>query len=238
MTNSITEALSANRYPGRGIVIGMSADGRRAVSAYFIMGRSENSRNRVFVADGDGVLIRPHDPARVSDPSLIIYRPLAVLGNTTVVTNGDQTDTIAEELLNGGSFEQALRRRTYEPDTPNYTPRISGLIERTAGGFSYRLSILKRLNAESAACLRQFFEYEPRAGIGHFIHTYNGDGEPLPSFCGEPRMLAINDSADIEAYAAALWQSLNADNRVALVLRYISLADGSAQTAIINRHRV
>lgn len=228
--------LSTNAYPGRGIVIGKSADGTKAVTAYFIMGRSENSRNRVFVEDGAGIRTQAFDPAKLTDPSLIIYAPVRVLGNKTIVTNGDQTDTIYKGMDVQLSFEQSLRAREFEPDGPNYTPRISGIMHIENGGFNYAMSILKSNNGNPEACNRYTFAYEnPVAGEGHFIHTYMCDGNPLPSFEGEPKLVEIN--ADIDTFADMLWKNLNAENKVSLFVRYIDLATGGYESRIINKNQ-
>ena len=212
---NLSEELSGCAYPGRGIVIGKSEDGKKAVTAYFIMGRSENSRNRVFVTDGDGIRTQAFDPSKLTDPSLIIYAPVRVLGNKTIVTNGDQTDTIYEGMDKQLTFEQSLRSREFEPDAPNYTPRISGIMHIEDGNFSYAMSILKSNNGNGAACNRYTYAYEkPVAGEGHFIHTYMHDGNPLPSFEGEPKLVEIPD--DIDAFTELLWSSLNEDNKVSL----------------------
>ena len=203
---SLEQELKQNAYPGRGIVIGQSANGKYAVTAYFIMGRSENSRNRVFVEDGDGIRTQAFDPSKLSDPSLIIYAPVRVLGNKTIVTNGDQTDTIYELMDKQMTFEQALRTREFEPDAPNYTPRISGIMHVDQGNYSYAMSILKSNNGNGASCNRYTFAYQqPVAGEGHFIHTYQCDGDPLPSFEGEPKLVAIPD--DMKAFTDMLWNS-------------------------------
>ena len=200
---SLAQELSGTSYPGRGIVIGKSADGKYAVTAYFIMGRSENSRNRVFVEDGEGIRTQAFDPSKLSDPSLIIYAPVRVLGNKTIVTNGDQTDTIYELMDKQQTFEQALRTREFEPDGPNYTPRISGIMHIEDGSYNYAMSILKSNNGNPDQCNRYTFSYtNPIAGEGHFIHTYMGDGNPLPSFEGEPELIAVSD--DIEEYTNCL----------------------------------
>ena len=228
--------LSTNVYPGRGIVIGKSADGTKAVTAYFIMGRSENSRNRVFVEDGAGIRTQAFDPSKLTDPSLIIYAPVRVLGNKTIVTNGDQTDTIYAGMDVQLSFEQSLRAREFEPDGPNYTPRISGIMHIENGGFNYAMSILKSNNGNPEACNRYTFAYEnPVAGEGHFIHTYMCDGNPLPSFEGEPKLVEIN--ADIDTFADMLWKNLNAENKVSLFVRYIDLATGGYESRIINKNQ-
>jgi IMP cyclohydrolase len=236
MTEQITTLLKNNSYPGRGLFIGMSEDAAFAVIGYFIMGRSTNSRNRIFCEEGANIMIKPFDESKVEDPSLIIYYPLRVLGSETVVSNGDQTDTIAHFLQQGETFAAALRTRTYEPDTPNFTPRISGIASYNQGAFSYKFSILKRWRADNPACVRQFFEYEPLAGQGHFIHTYTEDGNPLPSFNGEPTVVSLAGAADIDCFATHVWDSLNADNKVSLVVRAINLADHACQTKIINRN--
>lgn len=233
---NIYEELKNNSYPGRGIVIGKSADGKKAVAAYFIMGRSANSRNRVFVEDGDGIRTQAFDPSKLEDPHLIIYAPVRVLGNKTIVTNGDQTDTIYELMNQQLTFEQSLRTREFEDDAPNYTPRISGIIKTDNGGFNYAMSILKSDNGNPDSCLRYTFSYKtPIAGEGRFIHTYMGDGSPLPSFSGEPKLVAIPD--DIDEFTNGLWDSLNEDNKVSLFVRYIDLASGDTDTRIINKNK-
>ena len=233
---SLKNELSGNSYPGRGIIIGKSADGKHAITAYFIMGRSENSRNRVFVEDGEGIRTQAFDPSKLTDPSLIIYAPVRVLGNKTIVTNGDQTDTIYELMDKQQTFEQALRTREFEPDAPNYTPRISGIMHIENGKFNYAMSILKSNNGDPSSCNRYTFAYEnPAAGEGHFIHTYKCDGNPLPSFEGEPKLIAIPD--DMDAFAGNLWNSLNAENKVSLFVRYIDIATGTYETKIINKNQ-
>ena len=232
---SIEKELQGNSYPGRGIIIGKSADGTKAVTAYFIMGRSENSRNRVFVEEGEGIRTQAFDPSKMVDPSLIIYAPVRVLGDTTIVTNGDQTDTVYDQMLAGKTFEESLRIREFEPDAPNYTPRISGIIERK-DGYQYALSILKSADGNPDSCHRYTYAYEkPVPGEGHFIHTYMHDGNPLPSFEGEPKLIAIPD--DMDAFADSLWNSLNADNKVSLFVRYIDIATGTYETKIINKNQ-
>lgn len=226
--------LSGNPYPGRGVLLGCSADGRRAVIAYFIMGRSENSRNRVFEITEDGIRTKAFDESRMTDPSLIIYHPVRVVDGTTIVTNGDQTDTVADAFRSGGSWVRALRTREFEPDGPNYTPRISGMV-RPDG--SYRLAILKSADGNPACCRRFFYEYDaPIAGQGHFISTYQTDGDPLPSFEGEPRTVELGDET-AAALADRLWNSLNADNKVSLFVRTIDLTTGQTDTAIKNKHQ-
>ena len=232
---SIENELKNNAYPGRGIIIGKSADGTKAVTAYFIMGRSSNSRNRIFSVEGEGIRTEAFDPSKLEDPSLIIYAPVRVLGNDTIVTNGDQTDTIFDGLKAGLTFEQSLRSREFEPDGPNYTPRISGVMTVADGKYDYQMSILKSNNGNPDACNRYTYSYEnPVNGEGHFIHTYMHDGNPLPSFEGEPKLVAIPD--DMEAFANMLWTSLNEDNKVSLFVRYIDIATGTYETKIINKN--
>lgn len=231
----LVKELSSNAYPGRGIVIGKTPDGTKAVTAYFIMGRSENSRNRVFVKDGEGIRTQAFDPDKLVDPSLIIYAPVRVLGNKTIVTNGDQTDTIYELMDKQMTFEQALRTREFEPDAPNYTPRISGIMHIENGKYNYALSILKSNNGDPQSCNRYTFAYtNPTAGEGHFIHTYKCDGDPLPSFEGEPKLVETVD--DIDEYTNLLWTNLNADNKVSLFVRYIDIATGQYESRIVNKH--
>ncbi len=235
MKNLATE-LKENAYPGRGIVIGKSADGRKAVAGYFIMGRSENSRNRVFVSEGEGIRTEAYDPSKLVDPSLIIYAPVRVLGNKTIVTNGDQTDTIYEGMDKQLTFEQSLRTREFEPDGPNYTPRISGIMHIENGMFNYAMSILKSNNGNPDACNRYTFAYEnPVAGEGHFIHTYMHDGNPLPSFEGEPKWVSIPD--DIDEFTDMLWTNLNRENKVSLFVRFIDIQTGKYETRIVNKNK-
>ena len=232
---SLMQDLKQNSYPGRGLVLGRTEDGAKAVIAYFIMGRSTNSRNRIFVEDGAGIRTQAFDPSKMVDPSLIIYSPVRVLGNTTIVTNGDQTDTIYEGLEKGLTFEQSLRSRTFEPDGPNFTPRISGEIVLADGGFTYDMSILKSNNGDPEETLRFTFSYDcPKAGEGHFIHTYQGDGSPLPSFEGEP--VPVEISGDIDSFTKAVWENLNEDNKVSLFVRFIDPKDGSCESRIVNRN--
>lgn len=233
----IAKELNGNSYPGRGIVIGRSADGKCAVTAYFIMGRSENSRNRIFVEDGRGIRTQAFAPSKLTDPSLIIYSPVRVLGNKTIVTNGDQTDTIYDMMNNQLTFEQALRTREFEPDAPNYTPRISGIIKvQDNRNFNYALSILKSANGNPDSCQRFTFTYKnPLNGEGHFIHTYMGDGNPLPSFEGEPKLVEISGS--IDEFTDILWNNLNEDNKVSLFVRYINLETGKEETKIVNKNK-
>lgn len=233
---SIEQELKGNAYPGRGIIIGKSEDGTKAITAYFIMGRSENSRNRIFVEDGEGIRTQAFDPSKLTDPSLIIYAPVRVLGNKTIVTNGDQTDTIYEGMDHQMTFEQSLRSREFEPDAPNYTPRISGIMHVEHGVYNYAMSILKSDNGNSDSCLRYTFAYEnPQAGEGRFIHTYQCDGNPLPSFVGEPKKIAI--SGEIDAFTDLLWNSLNEENKVSLFVRFIDIASGAYETRIVNKNQ-
>ena len=232
--NRIGDLLHGNSYVGRGIVIGKSENGKSAVFAYFIMGRSENSRNRIFTECGSEVIIRPFDESRVEDPSLIIYSPIKGCGNALVVTNGDQTDTIVGFLQRGKSFEEALETREFEPDAPNFTPRISGMAEFADGGFRYKMSILKSENAEGSECARYSFSYRPIAGLGHFIHTYNCDGNPIPTFTGEPERVAVPD--DIDEFTSEIWNCLDADNRISLYVRYIDLETHRETSRMINKY--
>lgn len=232
----ISKELSENSYPGRGIIIGKSEDGKNAVIAYFIMGRSENSRNRIFVETKDGIKTQAFDEAKLEDPSLIIYSPVRVLGNKTIVTNGDQTDTIYDLMNQQLTFEQALRTREFEPDAPNYTPRISGIVKSGNGKFSYALSILKSANGNPESCQRFTFSYKaPITGEGHFIHTYMSDGNPLPSFEGEPKLIGIK--GNIDEFTNTLWDSLNEENKVSLFVRFINLETEEVCTKIINKNK-
>lgn len=229
----IDKLLQGNPYPGRGILLGRSGDGACAVIAYFIMGRSENSRNRIFVLEGDGIRTQAFDPAKVADPSLIIYAPVRVQGADTIVTNGDQTDTIACFLSGGRTFEDALRKRTFEPDAPNYTPRISGILR----GFDYKLSILKAQGGNPDITQRFFYEFSsPAPGTGHLIHTYRRDGEPLPSFEGEP--VCVEVRGGIDSFTQLVWGSLDPQNRVSLFTRFICVEDGSVETRVINQNQL
>ena len=233
---SIKKLLEENAYPGRGIILGRTADKKKAVAAYFIMGRSENSRNRVFAEDGEGIRTKAFDESKLEDPSLIIYAPVRVLGNKTIITNGDQTDTIYELMDRQQTFEQSLRTRKFEPDAPNYTPRISGIMHIEEGKYNFALSILKSDEGDPGSTNRFTFAYEnPKAGTGRFIHTYVGDGSPLPSFVGEPKCVDVSD--DIDTYAELLWNSLNQDNKVSLFVRYIDIETGKYETRIINKHK-
>ena len=233
---ALSKELSATTYPGRGIVIGKSRDGKKAVTAYFIMGRSANSRNRVFVEEGEEIRTQAFDPGKLEDPSLIIYAPVRVLGNTTIVTNGDQTDTVYENMGKGQTFEESLRQREFEPDGPNYTPRISGILNIKDGSFDYAMSILKSNNGNPEACNRYTFAYEnPVNGEGHFIHTYMGDGNPLPSFEGEPTWVDID--GDIDSFTNMVWENLNEENKVSLFVRFIDIATGAYETRIVNKNQ-
>lgn len=232
---SLEQELKQNTYPGRGIVIGKTPDGRKAVTAYFIMGRSANSRNRVFVEEGEGIRTEAYDASKMEDPSLIIYAPVRVLGNKTIVTNGDQTDTIYDGMDRQMTFEQSLRSREFEPDAPNYTPRISGILHIERGSYNYAMSILKSSNGNPDSCNRYTFAYEnPAAGEGHFIHTYMRDGNPLPSFEGEPKLVAMLD--DMDVFTEMLWNSLNEENKVSLFVRYIDIETGAYETRIVNKN--
>lgn len=233
---AIAQELQGNAYPGRGIIIGRTPDGKQAVTAYFIMGRSVNSRNRVFVTEGEGIRTEAFDPSKLSDPSLIIYAPVRVLGDKTIVTNGDQTDTVYEGMQRGLTFEESLRSRKFEPDAPNYTPRISGVLQIADGSYEYQMSILKSNQGNPEACNRYTFSYaNPVAGEGHFIHTYMGDGNPLPSFEGEPQWIGIEGS--IDEFTELLWSSLNEENKVSLFVRYIDIATGEYETRIVNKNK-
>ena len=234
--STIENELNSLAYHGRGIIIGKSADGKKAVTAYFIMGRSENSRNRVFVAEGDAMRTKAYDESKMTDPHLIIYYPVRVLGNKTIVTNGDQTDTIYKLMDKQMTFEQALRTREFEDDKPNFTPRISGIIRREDDGMNFAMSILKSAEGDDSSCERFTYAYSnPIPGRAKFIHTYNGDGNPLPSFEGEPKTLILPDLS-IDDLTSLIWKNLNADNKVSLFVRYIDLADGTAETRIVNKN--
>ena len=230
--NDLTELLRSNPYPGRGIVLGQTPDGKHAVTAYFIMGRSANSRNRIFVEEPDGIRTEAYDPSKLEDPSLIIYHPVRQFGRGLIVTNGDQTDTIRDYLKKGLPMEQALRTREFEPDGPNWTPRISGLLSPDG---SYKLSILKSADAQGSACVRQTFEYPALPGVGHFLHTYVTDGNPIPTFHGEPELVAID--GDIDTFTTALWENLSEDNKISLFVRFTDLATGTFTQRIINKYQ-
>lgn len=233
---SLTQELKENAYPGRGIVIGRSADGKKAVTAYFIMGRSSNSRNRIFAQEGEGIRTEAFDPSKLEDSSLIIYAPVRVLDHLTIVTNGDQTDTVYDGMKGGLTFEQSLRSREFEPDGPNYTPRISGVMHVEQGQYDYCMSILKSNNGDPSACNRYTYSYEnPAAGQGRFIHTYMHDGNPLPSFEGEPKLVAIE--GDIDTFTDKVWESLNEENKVSLFVRFIDIETGSYETRIVNKNK-
>lgn len=231
----IGELIRDNSYVGRGIVIGKSSDGKKAVTAYFIMGRSENSRNRVFIEQGDEVIIHPFDASKVEDPSLIIYAPVRQTGNKLIVTNGDQTDTIYDFIESGKTFEQALETREFEPDKPNFTPRISGMLTFDGGDFTYKMSILKSADENGSACNRYTFSYPALSGLGHFIHTYNHDGNPIPTFTGEPERVKIPD--DIDEFTNTLWSNLNEQNKISLYVRYVDLESGKYEARMINKNK-
>lgn len=235
----LEQYLRERSYPGRGILIGKSVDGTKAVCAYFIMGRSSNSRNRVFVTEGEGIRTQAFDPGKLEDPSLIIYAPVRVLGNKTIVTNGDQTDTIYEGMDKQLTFEQSLRSRTFEPDGPNYTPRISGVMHVENGKYNYAISILKSDEGDPSSSLRFTFAYsDPKDAQGRFISTYQNDGNPLPSFAGEPIKVAFDEAftADIDTFTGRIWDALNEDNKVSLFTRFINIADGTYETRIVNKN--
>ncbi len=229
-----TQWLKGNPYPGRGIILGKTPDGKKAVAAYFIMGRSENSRNRIFAERNGEVFTEPYDPSKVEDPSLIIYAAVRQVGNSLIVTNGNQTDTIHDVLKAGKGFAEALESRCFEPDAPNYTPRISGLITLDGGDFSYQMSILKSADEAGSACNRFTFSYAPIAGLGHFLHTYVTDGSPIPSFQGEPERMYMEN--DIDEFTEEVWSALNASNRISLYVRYIDLETGKADSRLINKN--
>jgi IMP cyclohydrolase len=233
---ALSQELAGNCYPGRGIVVGRSEDGRYAVAAYFIMGRSANSRNRIFVEDGEGIRTQAFDPSRMEDPSLIIYAPVRVFGTNLIITNGDQTDTVVQGLLDGKTFGESLRSRTFEPDAPNYTPRISALLDIRNGAYEYKMNILKSADGDPSSCERFNFSYEnPKAGEGHFLHTYLSDGDPLPSFEGEPQRVDI--TGGIDDFTSMVWENLNKDNKVSLFVRYIEIETGRYETRIVNLHQ-
>lgn len=232
---SFKDIATGNSYVGRGIVCGKSADGKKAVTAYFIMGRSVNSRNRVFLETEDGIIIKAFDPSKLQDPSLVIYSPVRQYENNLIVTNGDQTDTIYDFIAKGSTFEAGLETREFEPDGPNFTPRISAMFTFGKDDFTYKMSILKSADAEGSACNRYTFSYPALAGLGHFIHTYNHDGNPIPTFTGEPERVAIPN--DIDAFTSEVWDSLDADNKVSLYVRYVDIATGKADFRIINKNK-
>ena len=229
------ELLKDNTYPGRGIVIGKTPDGAKAMTAYFIMGRSENSRNRIFTEKNGEVFTEPFDADKVQDPSLIIYAAIRSFGNNLVVTNGNQTDTVVEGLQTGKGFSEALESREFEPDGPNFTPRISGMLTFGAGDFTYQMSILKSADAEGSACNRYTYSYAPKNGLGHFIHTYVCDGNPIPTFQGEPERIAVCD--DIDEMTGRIWNALNEQNRISLYVRYIDLKTGAVENRLVNKNK-
>ncbi len=231
---TVNEVLSGNPYPGRGIIIGKSLDGKSAVTAYFIMGRSQNSRNRIFIKKGGALFTHPYDETKVEDPSLIIYPAVKQYENELIVTNGDQTDTIYNALKSGKDFLEALQSRTFEPDAPNLTPRISGILSFSENDLSYRISILKSIDPEGSDCARYCFSYKSKSGLGHLIHTYETDGDPIPTFQGEPRRISIPNS--IDEFANDIWHSLNSDNKISLYVRYTDLSTGEYSDRIINKN--
>ena len=233
--HDISALIAGNPYVGRGIFVGKTPDGAQAITAYFIMGRSDNSRNRVFVERDGALYTEPFDPSRVKDPSLIIYAALRQFENKLIVTHGDQTDTVYEGLQAGKSFSEALSSRCFEPDGPNFTPRISGMLTFGAGDFTYELSILKSVDAEGSDCARYTFSYPAKAGLGHFIHTYVTDGNPLPTFQGEPERVQMLD--DMDEFSEALWDALDENNRISLYVRYTDLATGAVSETILNKNR-
>lgn len=233
--STIGEIIKDNSYVGRGIIIGKSRNGEKAVTAYFIMGRSENSRNRVFIKQGGEVIIHPFDASKVEDPSLIIYSPVRAVKSSLIVTNGDQTDTIYDFINDGKTFEQALETREFEPDKPNFTPRISGILNFNGNEFDYKLSILKSADENGSACNRYTFNYSPLNGLGHFIHTYNCDGSPIPTFTGEPERVEIPD--DIDEFTDDIWNNLNEQNKISLYVRYIDLESGEYCDRMINKNK-
>ena len=232
--NNIGELIKDNEYVGRGIVIGKTSDGTKAAVAYFIMGRSENSRNRIFKEEDEDITIYPFDESKVEDPSLIIYHPIRVIDNKLIVTNGDQTDTIYDYVKEGKTFKEALETRQFEPDAPNYTPRISGMLTFDGGDFKYSMSILKSMDADGTECARYTFDYKPMKGLGHFIHTYECNGNPIPTFQGEPERVEVPN--DIDEFAENLWNNLNNDNKISLYVRYIDLGDGAVQSVMYNKN--
>lgn len=232
---SIRERLAGNRYPGRGIILGKSADGKHAVAAYFIMGRSANSRNRIFTEKAGAVYTEPFDASKVEDPSLIIYAAIRKIGSSLIVTNGDQTDTVYRGLAANMTFSQSLESRAFEPDAPNFTPRISGLLTIENGECSYDMSILKSGDEEGSFCNRYCYRYGSKAGLGHFIHTYVCDGDPIPTFQGEPERISIPNS--IDAFTDEIWNALDEENKISLYVRYIDLAGGGEENRMINKNQ-
>lgn len=233
--HTMSALVKDNSYVGRGIVIGKTEDGTKAAIAYFIMGRSENSRNRVFLEKGEEVIIEPFDASKVEDPSLIIYSPIKKWENQLIVTNGDQTDTIYDFIKEGKSFTDALQTREFEPDAPNFTPRISGMLTFADGDFSYQMSILKSADAQGSACSRYTFAYPALAGLGHFIHTYAGDGNPLPTFQGEPERTSIPN--DIDTFTKEIWENLNEENKISIYVRFVDLKTGAIENRMINKNQ-
>ncbi len=234
-SKSMGDTIRDNSYVGRGIAVGKTADGKKAAIGYFIMGRSENSKNRVFKEEGDDVVIYPFDESKVEDPSLIIYSPVKKLDDKVIVTNGDQTDTIYDFVKEGKSFKDALATREFEPDGPNWTPRISAMLTFADGDFSYEMSILKSVDEEGSACARYTYSYPAVSGLGHFIHTYEHDGQPIPTFQGEPRRIIIPD--DIEEFTSDIWDNLNEEKKISLYVRYIDLETGKAENKLINKNK-
>ncbi|MCI8732804.1 MAG: inosine monophosphate cyclohydrolase [Clostridia bacterium] len=232
--DDVRTLIEGNSYVGRGIIIGKSEDGTKACFAYFIMGRSVNSRNRIFVEKGDEVVIYPFDESKVEDPSLIIYSPVRKIGNHVIVTNGNQTDTVYDAVKTGGTFSAALATREFEPDGPNFTPRISGMLTFEDNDFTYEMSILKSIDEQGSDCCRYTYSYPSKAGLGHFIHTYICDGNPIPTFCGEPERVSIPN--DIDEFKSEIWNSLDSENKISLYVRYIDLNTGEAQNRMINKN--
>lgn len=233
-TNNIGELIKDNNYVGRGIVVGKTADSKKAATAYFIMGRSENSRNRIFKPNGEEVIIMPYDESKVEDPSLIIYSPIRVYENNLIITNGDQTDTVYDFVKDGKSFSKALETREFEPDAPNFTPRISSMLTFDDGDFTYQMSILKCADEKGSACSRFTFSYSALAGLGHFLHTYQHDGNPIPTFCGEPERVEIPN--DIDEFTKLIWDNLNSDNKISIYVRYVDLETGEVENRMINKN--
>lgn len=232
--DDVRTLIEGNSYVGRGIIIGKSEDGTKACFAYFIMGRSVNSRNRIFVEKGDEVVIYPFDESKVEDPSLIIYSPVRKIGNHVIVTNGNQTDTVYDAVKAGGTFSAALATREFEPDGPNFTPRISGMLTFEDNDFTYEMSILKSIDEQGSDCCRYTYSYPSKAGLGHFIHTYICDGNPIPTFCGEPERVSIPN--DIDEFKSEIWNSLDSENKISLYVRYIDLNTAEAQNRMINKN--
>ena len=234
-TNDVAELLDGNTYPGRGIIIGKTSDGKNACAAYFIMGRSDNSRNRIFTEKNNEVFTEPFDASKVEDPSLIIYAAIRQYENNLIVTNGDQTDTIYDGIKEGKSFNKALEVREFEPDAPNFTPRISGMLTFENGDFTYQMSILKSIDSQGSDCARYGFSYPSKAGLGHFIHTYVCDGNPIPTFQGEPERVAIEN--DIDAFTNKIWNSLDENNKISLYVRFINLENGEVENRLVNKNK-